>query len=221
MATVRFSGNLRSEILQTARQLFDTRIRAAKVNHPADWGERIYQLMLDKYLPQMRALPDGFFSTISEVRIAGASFKDNNDELVKYSTHLRFSVPRALMPHRVNPEFMGVSGSSSFSGDTLNLDDPRWKDFRVEYITYAEAIEAIEKEQKAFVDGVSKVINAYVTLAPALKAWPPLWDLLPDRTQIRHKQIVQKRSSAEVDLDTSALGSMSALVTRNKLLGGS
>ena len=73
-------------------------------------------------------------------------------------------------------------------------------------------------KREEFTDGVGKVIGAYSTLAPALKAWPPLWDLLPDATKERHKEIVE-RVKKEVVVEDVDLSSMTTIATLAKLTG--
>ena len=72
-----------------------------------------------------------------------------------------------------------------------------------------------EAKQAKFVEGINKLMNTYSTLAPALKAFPALWDLVPEEAKERHKKIVE-RKKAEVELDVD-LNSMTAAVTLNKL----
>jgi hypothetical protein len=68
-----------------------------------------------------------------------------------------------------------------------------------------------------FVKGVEDIIKNFSTLAPALKAWPPLWDLIPRDKQEKHKEIVERKSNKPValDMDTSSL---TAAVTMAKLV---
>ena len=55
--------------------------------------------------------------------------------------------------------------------------------------------------------GVKKIIGMHTTLGPALKAWPPLWDLVPEGTKNRHRKVVErvKPEVAEVEVDLTAL----------------
>ena len=74
-----------------------------------------------------------------------------------------------------------------------------------------------EIKRDEFVEGVQQVINSFSTLAPALKAWPPLWDLVPDDKQRKHREIVTRSKAVSKDdlgIDTSQL---TAAVTMAKL----
>jgi hypothetical protein len=61
---------------------------------------------------------------------------------------------------------------------------------------------------------VKKVTEAYSTLAPALKAWPPLWDLIPEDVKNTHRKIVE-RTKNDVVLDVD-IGKLTALSTAAK-----
>jgi hypothetical protein len=66
---------------------------------------------------------------------------------------------------------------------------------------------------------VKAVITSYSTLAPALKAWPPLWDLLGEDVKDKHREVVEREKrdpaaaiSGSVDLDRlTALASLSKM----------
>jgi len=50
------------------------------------------------------------------------------------------------------------------------------------------------------------VIEAHATLAPALKMWQPLWDLIPEEYKDRHRQVVEReKKDVKVDVDLTAL----------------
>ena len=70
-----------------------------------------------------------------------------------------------------------------------------------------------------FLEGVTKVITTYSTLAPALKAWPPLWDLVPESAKVRHRTIVDRKKT-EVVIEGVDLDSMTAVSALAKLSGG-
>jgi hypothetical protein len=61
---------------------------------------------------------------------------------------------------------------------------------------------------------VYKICNTYSTLAPALKAWPPLWELIPENVKDTHRKIVE-RTKNDVVLDVD-IGKLTALSTAAK-----
>jgi hypothetical protein len=64
--------------------------------------------------------------------------------------------------------------------------------------------------------GITKVLDAYTTLAPALKALPALWDLLPDDTKDKHKEVVERKKTKAEDIDID-FGSITSTIIANKL----
>jgi len=77
----------------------------------------------------------------------------------------------------------------------------------------------IVEEQTTFVNNTKTIINAFNTLAPALREWPALWDLLPQETRDRHLTVTEKRKKEKVELDLD-IGKMNAITARAKLTGG-
>jgi hypothetical protein len=51
-------------------------------------------------------------------------------------------------------------------------------------------------------------------LAPALKAWPALWELIPDDVKEKHRE-VKERSKGGIDLDVD-LNKLTAVSTAAK-----
>jgi len=103
---------------------------------------------------------------------------------------------------------------------STNADDPRWDSIKKEYKKYCLKIHKLEQEQKAFVDGVQEVINAYSTLAPALKAWPALWDLVPEEKKEKHREVVERRKASDTAANLAEevdLSKLTGHVTADKL----
>jgi hypothetical protein len=217
MATVRFSEELKNSILGNARNLYKGRLKEAKENYSPTWGTTVYNLMFKDTLATMNTLPTDYLRTSSEFTIAGFSdLKEINIKvLLVLGSELRF-------PYNVRIAGHGLSTSgqmSSYSGLLLDAADSRWDAFKVEYTAYCQAYMDIADEQDTFSKGVTAVIKAYTTLAPALKAWPALWDLLPDHTKDRHREIVERKkagSIAGIEADTD-LRKMTAAVTLGKI----
>ena len=85
-----------------------------------------------------------------------------------------------------------------------------------EFKEYNRKVFEIRNKQEKFLEGVNKIMDTYSTLAPALKAWQPLWDLLDDNTKERHKKVVERKKSSDADLGVN-LNDMTAAVTFSKL----
>ena len=216
MATVRFSEDLKTKITSKAEAMFSEREEAAKKNFPPDWAERIYDTMYVDTKDRMLAMPAGYFAMSDDIAFAG--FKGRGyDEERDIDVCLEMKEERPF-PASTSKKEHGISEDSSRWGmHSLDADDPRWDTVKAEYGTLLTAYHKIVKEREAFVVGVKAVLEAYSTLAPALKAWPALWDLLPSATQDRHRLVVERkkgevRVGAEVDLNK-----LTAYVTADKL----
>ena len=90
-----------------------------------------------------------------------------------------------------------------------------YEDIKAEAIAYMDRVKVLRERQTAFVEQVKKIINAHATLAPALKMWQPLWDLIPEEYKERHRKVVE-RTKNEVTVDVD-LGSLTAAVVAHKL----
>lgn len=127
--------------------------------------------------------------------------------------------PARPWPANMPDKYVGdlLCHKSGWSGDLILRDDPVFNEFKEEVEAWRKRVDFAEKQQNEFAESVSKVINAYATLAPALKAWPPLWDLVPDEVKEKHKEIVErKRKEVEMDVD---LDRMTALASFSKIRG--
>jgi uncharacterized protein (UPF0335 family) len=223
MATVRFSDSLRSDIADNARRMFDERISKAREN-PPNWAGNIYDLAFGESVAKMNEFPDGYFNTDTDINFHGFEGGTWNEELNE-GIRMYFSedkTERRRFPHTINKldnATLGVHGSSSYSW-TLDATDPRWDSIKEEYEKYCRKINKLEQEQKAFVSGVKEVINTYSTLAPALKAWPALWDLVPQDRKEKHREIVERKKASDTAAGLAKevdLSKLTGQVTANKL----
>lgn len=217
MATVRFSERLRSEILNNASNIFHDRIRAAREGPNMDgWAARIYDAAFGQYKTHIDALPNEFFSMDDDFRFDG--FRNTPDDWPENASYVvRLDLPE----NRVVVNLDNVPGFykadfSSYGGVALDYNNTQFTDIRDAWKAWREGVNTIEREKRIFHDGVAKVITAHSTLAPALKAWPALWDLVPEHVKARHREIVT-RTRREVDVEGVNLDSMTAAVTLDKL----
>jgi len=194
--------------------MFDDRIEAAGNNYPADWGIRIYDLMFKDTKARMLDLPENFFEVRSTISIGG--FNGTNwtaENLLVNNLGLGTSLP---FPESVDMKSQGLATSDRWGGYMLDADNPRWDTIKAEYLTYVTAYHEVVAKQTAFKEGVRTVITTYTTLSPALKAWPPLWDLIPPVIKERHNRIVE-RKKPQLDAVEIDLNSLTAVVTLDKL----
>ena len=223
MATVRFSDQLKNEIRINAKAMFKQSIDEAKKDVPAHWADKMYQCFFPAdVIAKFDALPDYAMSPKKSIEFDG--FFNAPEDVFQSAHHkqsaykcetveLTFSKPMRW-PNDIDKANAGFK--FNWRNSTADYNDSRWAWLVPEFKEYVRKVFAQECKQEAFLEGVNKLMETYTTLAPALKAWPPLWDLLPDEAKERHKKIVERNRKDTIDVDVD-LNSMTAAVTFSKL----
>jgi hypothetical protein len=213
MATVKFSQELRDRIVAAANSKFQQDVIRANDSHPKDWGDRLYDVLFANIEAKLTDVPAYWFAKQDNIRIHSIG---STPVSLSYTLKPTRIWP-ACMPEKYVGELL-CHKRSSYSDDLILKDVEAFAEFKAEVVAWRNRVQAAQKRQQEFAESVKKVINAYVTLAPALKAWPPLWDLIPDDVKEKHKKIVE-RERKEVDLDVD-LDRMTALASFSKIRGG-
>lgn len=208
MATVRFSQELKDNILRSARNKMQPAIDRAMESAPntPEWAEKIYNTIFSDDLPAIRSLPGYWFNNYDGFEIAYAFGQDTYLQM-KFGTEKPW--PSQFQQNR----FAKRAGYGSARIELLDV--PEWDEFKTEVLAYKEKLSAAAKRKEEFVDAVRQVIDAYTTLAPALKAWPALWELIPDHVKEKHRE-VKERTKKEVEMSVD-LNKMTALISAAKL----
>lgn len=215
MAIVRFSNELQSAILNKASQTFVPRITAATNNIPMS-AEELYDRIFSRYLPHMGMLPPEFFNSTSMFGIHSV-----HEVLLNHNFNL--TTPK-LFPYKLGPQphfkatFDFGTGGTSYK---LIPDGTGIWDDLVEMVqTRNNNIKAIEDQLNKFKDNLRVIMTTHSTLAPALKAWPPLWDFVPDSYKDKHREIKERKKNDSVNLsEVMDLDSMTSVVVASKFLG--
>ena len=209
MAVVRFSEELKKAVTDNAKALFSNRISAAyKASPPI--AEEVADLVYAQFMPAINTLPKEFLQWSNRVEIR-VPYNPSHIE-VSYQAAREYPKPN----NRIKLDDDAIM-DSMFSISLKLPDTPKYKTYIEQIAVWHEGVKALEKQRDEFVDGVKKVIEAHTTLAPALKAWPPLWDLVPETFRERHRKVVERTkpaSTAELDVD---LTSLTAAVTIAKI----
>jgi len=217
MATVRFSEQLKSDILSNAKRLFKQQKESAVSSFPEGVADTIYdKFFTADVVGKMNALPDGFLKTKESIEFSG--FKDipeGADKHMYTTSSVMLSFSSARRWPETWPEQM-AGAKIDWRSLYLHWNDDRWDDVKKHVFDYNQRIQTIEQKEESFVNGVKEIINTYATLAPALKAWPALWDLVPDDAKERHKKIVERVKKEASDI-TADLNNLTAQVTFSKL----
>ena len=201
MATVRFSGDLKEAIIKAARAKMQPAIDRAQEARPShDWGMRIYNNIFGDVIPKLNTMPPEWFKKRESLTVRTANAVDLNMEF-----KLGTSMP---WPYDAISNDMFKVHYDSY----IDLKDhPVFEEFHQEVYAYKSKLQAAQNRREEFVKAVQEVIDAYTTLAPALKAWPALWELIPEATKDRHREVKERtKNEVQLGVDLDKLTAMSA-----------
>lgn len=207
MATVRFSKELQEEIIKNAKKVFEKQVQAAKdARPPHSWGNVIYDKLFGHVVPMLNAVPQEFLRMRESVEVQRVGGLHCN---------LKFDLtsPRPW-PHEFQDSDLAKK-ANSYGGEIDLKDDLAWGELHADVKRWKDGIQAAESKRDEFVKQVTQIIEAHATLAPALKMWPALWDLVPEQYKEKHKEI-KVREKREVEVNVN-LGALTAAVTFNKI----
>jgi len=214
MATVRFSGELKNNIINSARNMYNDRIQKAKEKDPT-WGDRFYSLAFGSYKDMLANVDPAWLrhgtsfsvrAVVASVDAAGIPCRiDIREELQLTSER---PIPTGVLP----PEQTGCDMQTGY-GVTFTMTDSRFDQLKDEMATRIKNLQAIERQRDVFVKGITELLDAHSTLAPALRAFPPLWDLLSDSVKEKHKEVrvVEKKEEPVIKADLAALNAAMAI----------
>ncbi len=213
MAVVRITKELTDYITQNARRKFNTALDNARNAKPEDkWGDYIYDKLFGEHYHTMKQLPSNFFEYKNAIDIRHVSGVNIS---MTFSLSEAKPFPRALPMGDDNP-----LAKTWWSGHSYDLKhDLVWGELYAEVKAWNDKVDRILRQQHEFVEGVGKVLSEFSTLAPALKAWPPLWELVPEYVQNKHKEIVVREKKTKPSIDTNTIGKLSGVMAASKLGG--
>ena len=206
MATVRFSKELIERIVKQATAKMNPAVakaREAKLDN--SWGQRIYDILFLEAKPFIAQAPAGWLRMVEQIKI-------NSVGGVPCNMTFSFTTPQPWPYQFVETE---LAKKEPWNNDSIDLKDHLvWGEFYAEVVAYRQRVQEAEKRRDEFVEAVKKICNTYNTLAPALKAWPPLWELVPEDVKDKHYE-TKKREKKEVVLEVD-LDKLTALSTAAK-----
>lgn len=197
-------------------------------------GERVYREIMGEHYDAVYALPEKMFKTmrciyvsyIGDIRTelvlplaeerrfpaTATAFGGGVDSYVRNRTVFS-EIKRAVQSNRL-PNYPLDAAEVHIKSSLLPEVYELVRDYTVKYDKARDDVDQMDSN-------VRKLLSRHSSLAPALKEWPPLWDLLDEETKERHKRVksTKKRESSDDD-DGLDLSSMTAKITQAKLLGG-
>lgn len=229
MAVVRITDQLKSSIANKVRALYNDRIVASQVFPDIDtWGPKLYDLAFGQYVAAMEALPRSFFAGGTEF-----SFRGWINGIAGVSdTGLDFPMPREIIipVGGRGREHMAECGLMTDGNMTFyfNAEDPRWDEFKDVYIKHMNDRKAATNERHAAGVAAIQLLDRFVTLAPALKEWPALWDLLDETTKDTHRKVREPKKpkpkiivpTADKSAPIPDMSGVTAILAQNKIMKG-
>lgn len=218
MATVRFSGDLLDKIRTRATETFQDRINKVQKSEPDNFATNFYNWAFADTIHLLNQLPDGFLDTTGSFNINQILMSGSPN--VNVSSTFNFNTP-AKWPEKINNhKKLIASGWNAHQNMNVLVDpnDPVGVEFYNFFSERGKKMSLLLEQRSKFVEGVMSVCEAYTTLAPALKAWPPLWDLVPEEYKQRHLEVKERKAAptaAELAID---LNNLTATVVASKLV---
>jgi hypothetical protein len=202
MATVRLSQSLINDILDNAGKTQDKAIARAVESRPShDWAEEIYNTLLGDSVALAEKLPEHWFDMVDSIRLRSIGSLDGS------MLEFKFTAPKRW-PRNID----NALGKKSYGGvNVLDLHHSLvWGTLHADVAAWVARVIAAQNRKREFISGVKKILSNHATLAPALKAWPPLWDFIPEDVKVKHKEVSTRGKKPEVkhDVDISKLTSM-------------
>lgn len=206
MATVRFSKELIDRIEKQARAKMEPAIVKAQGQKPDNsWGQRIYDILFHEAKPVIAQVPVGWLKQAKRIQI---------DRIGERQCNMAFEfATEQPWPHQF-PNSELAAKTMSYGDGIVLKDHLVWGEFHAEVTAYHQRVQEAAKRRDEFVEAVKKICTTYSTLAPALKAWPPLWELVPEDVKDKHREI-KEREKKEVVLNVD-IGKLTALSTAAK-----
>ena len=207
MATVKIGKELRESVEKAAKSIFIRKKDALTQEMISDYQsvEFLYNTIMSPYLPIIAQLPKEMVRQTNELNFI---VKD-----IRYP--VKFASERPWFNKVPKNELM--DGSRYYETDVnIRESAPEWRDVVEHTVTYKAKMASLDEQQNTFVDGVRTIMDTYSTLAPALKAWPPLWDLLSEDVKDKHKEVVERKKPEQVELGID-LSKMTSTVVAHKI----
>lgn len=201
MATVRISKSLIDAVSSKALLTMAPALERAQQDVPdSSWGVRIYDILFGDVQSVLAQLPSNWLRFTDEFTVTGVG---------GVNCKLLYRLPVARPWPNIVARTDLVEGTYSIDRVVLTSSIV-WGEYHAEVVRYHNRIDAARSRQDGFVGMVKQILTAYSTLAPALKAWPPLWDLLPEDVKEKHREVyVAEKRVVNLNVDVDKLTAMS------------
>lgn len=210
MSTVRMTTSVTQDIIGIARGKMQPAVDIAANSKPdASWGQFIYDTLWGNEIDIAKQLPSYWFTVVDKIRI---------QEVAGCRCYMTFQLKNPQPWPVYFPNNHPLASSPHSDGDFLTLNhDFVWSELHAVMVAYQNRLNEARQRQTEFTTMVSTLLGTYNTLAPALKAWPPLWELLPADIQRKHEEVTVSRGKREAAVPASVdLNRLTAISTALK-----
>jgi hypothetical protein len=213
MATVRISDTLIGRVETKIHRIFDKRLKDLDSNVGSDSEMlELFNAWFAPYETAINTIPKEFFMCRDTCTVEVDGWRVGE---VKLPQGMPMPI-RNIDTHRFT--FM----ASNWTPRLRVNDVPENSKFVEKAKEFKERRGEVVRERDNMIHSVGTLLRSHATLSPALKKWPPLWDLLDEEYQERHKKVVvrEKKTTeknealADIDFD-----SMTGVVVSSKLMG--
>lgn len=212
MAVVRITTELRKQLVHKTAMLFVQLIEAAKAERP-EVGQAVYNLMMAPYRNDVAMLPEGMLKTSDTVSV----------QFIGANIYETWALPEPMrMPAEELPETHLGMVEGQYDGLLVGLnrvDETELIFQRME--NWKNKVVGLEKAQEKARNDLNTMLSKFNTLAPLLKAWPPLWELLSEATRNEHRRIVTRDKFVPPNTEhlVEGLSQVTVQLGRNRILG--
>lgn len=230
MSVVRISGSLVDSVTSKVRSLHSSKIAAAKRSYKADWGERVYSVIMGRHEAQIAAsgISKEFINHVEAINIAGIQSVTSSGA----GPNIRLEIPafditgsnRVARPWPIDATRFTFDAGAKFnhySGVWLyDSHEAAFGTLLQEIRDYDARVKAAEQQLNIENSTIVALLGRHSTLAPALREWPSLWVLLPSYVQKKHKELKKRETAASSPaLDLSALENLTGQLVASILQG--
>lgn len=224
MAVVKITNELVAQVGDRVHALYVPKFTALEAKRP-QFAEAVWRAFSEaiQLTHHSTGVPEGWMPKADDISVSAFAASHSYSDSYGFATNL--SLPYADIDGAVP----GVSyrGFSSYSHPSMrfhpavlvNTPHHPLHDVAVSILQHTEMLDTLLKERDKAIRDVRAVLESVSTLAPALRAYPALWDLLPEQTKKKHAEVVN-RAKTEVKVAQIDIGNVSAILATNKMLGG-
>jgi hypothetical protein len=204
---VRISDKLIAQAVEKIGLLYRKQLEAHDKVKP-DVGDRLFELIYGPHRHAMELLPDCFFRRFDRIEVGQIDGK-------KYSVNFKLSSVRMGSYTHPTSSDIGVDG---YSSDRIALNrTPQTEEIVDAILAWRDQINVISETRDKGQRAVKEILKRYASLPPAIKAFPPLVDLLSPEVRRKIEVPQHRLSSVEMELNP-ALKKLAADIAIDKIL---